>query len=157
MRNYGHYTHIERLEAFDLSLECPMSNGRVLVVDDDAHIRSTVRLVLQRAGYEVLVASNGQEAIALLAQSDSANSLNTVLCDLDMPNINGGELISHIHSQYPHIPIVVLSGATDEDYLDAIVRQGVSDWLRKPATNTDLIEKIRVAVRLNRLRKKSAD
>jgi CheY-like chemotaxis protein len=134
-----------------------MNNGCVLVVDDDAHIRSTVRLVLQRAGYEVLVASNAQEAIDLLAQSDSADSINTVLCDLDMPNINGGELISHVNSRYPNIPIVVLSGTTDDNFLDTIVRQGVSDWLRKPAPNTDLVEKIRVAVRLNGLRKKSTD
>jgi FixJ family two-component response regulator len=71
--------------------------------------------------------------------------------------MKGVELISHIHSQYPDIPIVVLTGTADEDYLDTIVRQGVSDWLRKPVTNTDLIEKIRVAVRLNGLRKKTRD
>jgi CheY-like chemotaxis protein len=134
-----------------------MSNGRVLIVDDDVALQNTIRLVLQRAGYEVLVASHGQEAVALLAQSDTTDTINTVLCDLDMPNMKGVELISHIHSQYPDIPIVVLTGTADEDYLDTIVRQGVSDWLRKPVTNTDLIEKIRVAVRLNGLRKKTRD
>jgi CheY-like chemotaxis protein len=132
-----------------------MLNGRVLVVDDDAFIQNTVRLVLQRAGYDVLLASNGEEAVALLAQRDSAATINTVLCDLDMPNMKGVELISHIHSQYPTIPIVVLSGTTDEDYLDAINRQGVSDWLRKPVTNATLLEKVRIAVRLNGLRKES--
>jgi CheY-like chemotaxis protein len=132
-----------------------MSSGRVLIVDDDVALLNTIRLVLQRAGYEVLVASHGQEAVALLAQNDTKDTINTVLCDLDMPNMKGVELISHIHSQYPDIPIVVLSGTADEDYLDAIVRQGVSDWLRKPVTNNDLIEKIRVAVRLNGLRKKT--
>jgi CheY-like chemotaxis protein len=126
-----------------------------MVVDDDAFIQNTVRLVLQRAGYDVLLASNGQEAVALLAQRDSADSINTVLCDLDMPNMKGVELISHIHSRYPTIPIVVMSGTTDEDFLDAIVRQGVSDWLCKPVTNATLLEKVRTAVRLNSLRKKS--
>ena len=134
-----------------------MNNGRVLVVDDDADTLKTVRLVLQRAGYEVQSASNGQEAVALLAQMDNADSINAVLCDLDMPNMNGVELISHVHSRYPNIPIVVLSGTTDDNFLDAIVRQGVSDWLRKPVTNADLLEKVRIAVRLNGLRKKGID
>jgi FixJ family two-component response regulator len=48
-----------------------------------------------------------------------------------------------------------MSGTTDEDFLDAIVRQGVSDWLCKPVTNATLLEKVRTAVRLNSLRKKS--
>ncbi len=130
-----------------------MTKGRVLVVDDSALILNTVRLVLEQAGYDVLLAHDGQEAVALLAQSDNADRINTVLCDLDMPNMKGSELISHLHAQYPNIPIVVLSGAADTDYLDAIIRQGVSDWLRKPATNATLLEKIRTAVRLNGLRK----
>ena len=130
-----------------------MIAGRVLVVDDDGFIRNTVRLVLQRAGYDVLLAADGQEAIGLLAQRHNPDSsINTVLCDLDMPNMGGVALINHIHSQYPNIPIVVLSGTTDESYLDAIIREGVSDWLRKPVTNAFLLEKIRVAVRLNGLR-----
>ena len=132
-----------------------MAYGRVLVVDDDPSILNTIRLVLQRARYDVLLASDGQQAIALLAESDSADSINTVLCDLDMPNMKGIELINHICSRYPSIPIVVLSGTTDENYLDAITRQGVSDWLRKPVTNAELLEKIRNAVRLNSLRKKN--
>ena len=114
----------------------------------------TVRLVLEQAGYDVLLAHDGQEAVvALLAQSDNADRINTVLCDLDMPNMKGSELTSHLHAQYPNIPIVVLSGAADTDYLDTIIRQGVSDWLRKTATNATLLEKIRTAVRLNGLRK----
>jgi CheY-like chemotaxis protein len=127
-----------------------------MVVDDDAFIQNTVRLVLQRAGYDVLLASNGQEAVALLAQRDSADSINTVLCDLDMPNMKGIELITHIHSQYPNISIVVLSGTTDEDFLDGISAQGVSDWLRKPVTNATLLARIRTAVRANEVRNETS-
>ena len=133
-----------------------MINGRVLVVDDDVFIRDTVRQVLQRAGYEALLAANGQEAITLLAQIDNADRINAVLCDLDMPNVKGVDLINHIYSQYPSIPIVVLSGTADEDYLAAITLEGVSDWLRKPVTNASLLEKIGIAVRLHCLRKKNS-
>jgi DNA-binding NtrC family response regulator len=130
-------------------------NGRILLVDDDASILNTVRVVLQRAGYDALLAHNGPEAMALLAQMGSADRINTVICDLDMPNMKGVELIGHIHSQYPHIPIVVLSGTTDDDFLDGITRQGVSDWLRKPVTNTALLAKVRTAVQRNELRKRT--
>ena len=133
-----------------------MSSGRVLIVDDDVALLNTIGLVLQRAGYEVLVASHGQEAVALLAQNDTTDTINTVLCDLDMPNMKGVELISHIHSQYPDIPIVVLSGTTDEDFLDAISAQGVSDWLRKPVTNATLLARIRTAVRANEVRNETS-
>lgn len=128
-----------------------MMNGRILVVDDDASILNAVGVVLQRAGYDVLLADNGSEAVALLSQRDNADRINTVICDLDMPNMKGVELMSHIHSQYPNIPIVILSGTTDDDFLDGITREGVSDWLRKPVTNRTLLAKVRTAVQRNEL------
>lgn len=133
-----------------------MVNGRILVVDDDASILNTVRVVLQRAGYDVLAAANGPEAVALLAHGNSADRINAVLCDLDMPDMKGIELITHIHSQYPNISIVVLSGTTDEDFLDGISAQGVSDWLRKPVTNATLLARIRTAVRANEVRNETS-
>ena len=71
-------------------------NSRVeylVVLDDNALVLNTVRLVLEQAGYDVLLAHDGQEAVALLAQSDNADRINTVLCDLDMPNMKGGGLM----------------------------------------------------------------
>lgn len=136
--------------------ESPHVAGKVLVVDDDASIRETVRMVLQRAGYEVLSASNGQEAITLMQQGDHATTVNTVLCDLDMPSVNGQALIAHLHAQYPAIPITVMSGADAFTFTEAVVKQGVTDWIRKPASRDAVLDKVRVAVRLHKLRRNDA-
>ncbi|HET8580718.1 MAG TPA: response regulator [Nitrospiraceae bacterium] len=133
-----------------------MTLERILIVDDEAHIRETVRLILERAGYNVLLAANGQEAISLMEQGDHANTVKTLLCDLDMPEINGSTLIAHFRSCYPTIPILVLSGTSAAEFTEAIAQQGVLDWIRKPATRETIIEKVRGAVKLCGLRKKDA-
>ena len=126
----------------------------ILVVDDDVNIRDTIRMVLSRAGYGVLCASNAREAITLMKEDDKAGGVSALLCDLNMPEMGGTELIAHFNNHYPGIPIVVLSGASDREFLDAIVQKGVSDWIRKPATKDTILEKIRVAVGLHELRTK---
>lgn len=126
--------------------------GVILVVDDDAAIHDTIRMVLSRAGYGVIGASNARDAIALMREGDQAGGVSVLLCDLNMPEMGGAELITHFNDHYPRIPIVVLSGAPDLEFLDAIVRKGVSDWIRKPATKDTILEKVRVAVRLHELR-----
>jgi FixJ family two-component response regulator len=69
-----------------------------------------------------------------------------------MPNVNGRELIDHFRRQFPSIPIIVLSGASDAAFLDGIVQEGVCDWLRKPVTREILLEKLRKAANLYELR-----
>jgi FixJ family two-component response regulator len=136
------------------SQEGRMNHGRILVVDDDAGVRDSIRLVLAKAGYDVLIATNGQEALDLMEHDTNAASVSTLLCDLEMPHMSGTELIGVFHPRYPTIPIIVLSGADAVPYTDAIVKQGVSDWIRKPATSEMLLEKVRVGVRLHALRQK---
>jgi len=125
--------------------------GTVLIVDDDASIRDTARLVLAREGYGVLTASDGHTAIELMSTSE-AGKVCALLCDLEMPNVSGKELIDHFRIHFPSIPIIVLSGASGTVFLDGIVQQGVCDWLRKPVTREVLLETVRTAVNLYALR-----
>ncbi len=67
--------------------------------------------------------------------------------------MDGDAVISHFHTHHPMIPILVLSGATPTQFLDAVGHKGVGDWIRKPATNEAVLEKVRVAVHLYELRK----
>jgi len=126
--------------------------GTVLIVDDDASVRDTARLVLAREGYGILTASDGHTAIELMASSESAAKVCTLVCDLEMPNVCGRELIQHFRRQFPNIPIIILSGASDATFLDGIVQEGVCDWLRKPVTREALLEKVRTATNLYALR-----
>ena len=125
----------------------------ILIVDDDEDIRNALQLVLRKAGYHPLLAGSGPQAIDLMKQEHHASSVAVVLCDLEMPGMDGTAVIAHFRSHYPLIPIVVLSGATPTQFLDAVGQQGVGDWIRKPATNDAVLEKVRGAVHLYEIRK----
>jgi two-component system, response regulator YesN len=126
--------------------------GTILIVDDDAGIRDTARLVLAREGYGILTASDGMIAMQLMESGDSAAKVCTLLCDLEMPNMGGIALIEYFRKHFPDIPILVMSGASDTVFLDGIVQQGVCDWLRKPVPREALVEKVRTAANLFALR-----
>lgn len=125
----------------------------ILVIDDDADIRNALQLVLKRAGYHTLLAEGGHAAIELMKQTDQAAAVAVILCDLEMPGMDGASVIAHFRTHHPMIPIVVLSGAAPAQFLDAIGQSGVGDWIRKPATNEAVLEKVRGAVHLFELRK----
>jgi CheY-like chemotaxis protein len=127
--------------------------GTVLIADDDASVRDTARLVLAREGYEILTAPDGHAAIQLMSIHEVALKVCALLCDLEMPQMGGKELINHFRMHFPLIPIIVLSGASDEVYLEGIAQEGVCNWLRKPFTREALVEKVRTASNLFRLRK----
>jgi CheY-like chemotaxis protein len=130
-----------------------MVQHSILIIDDDADIRNALQLVLRRAGYNPLLADGGQAAIQLMKQSDHAAAVAAVLCDLEMPGMDGASVIAHFRTHHPLIPIVVLSGAAPAQFLDAVAQQGVGDWIRKPATNEAVLEKVRGAVHLFEVRK----
>lgn len=126
--------------------------GTVLIVDDDASVRDTARLALAREGYRILTASDGYTAVELMSMKDIATNVCALLCDLEMPNMSGKELIDHFRLHFPSTPIILVSGASDEVYLEGIAQEGVCDWLRKPFTREALLEKVRTASHLFALR-----
>jgi two-component system chemotaxis response regulator CheY len=116
--------------------------GRVLVVDDEPDIRKVVRMTLQKAGYEVLEAENGEKAIEVINSGENRLLLDVVICDIRMPKINGAEAIAYFRSNYPRVPLIVLTGFPDTDMATSFLRQGVVDYLVKPVEG----EKLRSAV-----------
>lgn len=118
------------------------TNGRVLVVDDEPDIRKVVRLSLQKAGYEVIEAENGEKAIEAINQGENRLLLDVVICDIRMPKVNGVEAIAYFRANYPRVPLIVLTGFPDTDMATSLLRQGVVDYLVKPIEG----EKLREAV-----------
>ncbi len=118
------------------------TNGRVLVVEDEPDIRRVVRLSLQKAGYEVIEAENGEKAIEAINQGENRLLLDVVICDIRMPKINGVEAIAYFRANYPRVPLIVLTGFPDTDMATSLLRQGVVDYLIKPVEG----EKLREAV-----------
>ena len=83
------------------------SRHQVLIVEDDAAVRNSLVMLLKLSGYEVAIASNGVEALALLKKRLPA----VMLSDLDMPEMSGIDLFSKVRLQFPKVSLVAMSGA----------------------------------------------
>ncbi|HKW86204.1 MAG TPA: response regulator [Nitrospiraceae bacterium] len=120
--------------------------GRVLVVDDEEIVRKPIREQLAKAGYEVVEAEDGHQAIKRLNEGENPLMVDTILCDIRMPKMNGTDAIAYFRSQYPGVPIVVLTGYPDVELAVSLMRQGVKDYLVKPVTKDDLLPVIKRSV-----------
>lgn len=116
----------------DLLFGALTGNGRVLVVDDEPIVRTLIRMTLEKAGYDVVEAENGENAIEAINAGENPLVLDTVICDIRMPKINGVEAINYFQREYPHVPIIVLTAYPDTDMAVSFMRRGVADYLVKP-------------------------
>jgi len=123
-----------------------MALGNVLVVDDEADIRKMVKMTLTKAGYNVIDAEDGEKGIAAV-KSGGGFSLSTIICDLAMPKVSGMEAIAYFRSQYPSVPVIVLSGTGTVDKASALFKQGVVEFLAKPVEPEKLIAAVHKAVK----------
>ena len=105
-----------------------LQKNHVLVVDDEELYRRAIERVLRRVGFDVLMARDSVEALQLIA----AQPVDLVLCDIQMPGINGLELVRQIHDVEPDLPCIVMTGYnTPENSLEAL-RAGAFWYLEKP-------------------------
>ena len=123
-----------------------MGLGRVLVVDDEADVRKSVRLILTKAGYDVVEAENGEKGIAAIKADGNALLVDTIVCDLYMPKVNGAEAIGYFREQFPSVPVIVLTGKPDVPNTAALFKQGIVDYLVKPVEAEKLTASVHKAV-----------
>lgn len=109
---------------------------KLLVVDDEAGIRMTVRMCLEGAGYTIYEAADGAEAL----EKAQRYAPNLVLLDLAMPVMDGMSVLADIRNILPHYPIKVIVATAHGSVKTAIeaMRLGASDFLEKPFTPDDL-------------------
>ena len=119
-------------------------SGLILVVDDEAPVRDLARAVLERYGYSVLTAENGQAAVALFRRN--ADTIAAVLLDLTMPVMSGGEAFRLMSEIRPDIPIVISSGYGESAVRDQFT-SALAGVIRKPYTVSELREKIAAVLR----------
>lgn len=122
-----------------------MSLGRILVVDDEADIRQSVRLILTKAGYDVIEAEDGEEGVKQAKSGDNPLMLNAIICDLQMPNLGGMEAIPFFRAQFPSCPVIVLSGTGTVENLSILFKQGVIEFLSKPVEPELLLAAVKKA------------
>jgi PAS domain S-box-containing protein len=122
----------------------PAAARTILVVDDEAIVRATARKMLERAGHQVLLAENGQQAVELFRKR--APEISLVLLDLTMPGMGGEETARFLRTVRHDVPILVLSGYPEEDVSRRFGATRVAGFLRKPFTSAQLAERIKAAL-----------
>ena len=122
-------------------------NGRLLVVDDEESLRITTAAILEKEGYTVDTASSGDEAIALLDQTD----YDLVLTDLHMEGGDGLSVLNQIRQHSPLTISVVLTGFASVESAIAALQEGAYDYLVKPCDIDSMKHTIRRGVEHRRL------
>lgn len=102
----------------------------ILTVDDSASMRQVISFALQSAGYDVIEAGDGTEAVSKLNRA-----VHMVITDLNMPEMDGIELIRYIRTQSPHkhIPILMLTTESQPQKKEAAKAAGATCWMVKPS------------------------
>ena len=119
-----------------------MTLQRLLVVDDEPQIQSMLRIALGSAGYDVLPATTGREAIRLAASSTP----DAIILDLGLPDMDGKDVLRDIR-QFSKVPVIVLSARDREAEKVAALDLGADDYLEKPFGVGELLARLRAAAR----------
>jgi two-component system, chemotaxis family, chemotaxis protein CheY len=108
-----------------------MSNKTVLIVDDSLTVRQQVSLALKSSGYEILEACDGVEGVAAVREHAE---IAMILCDLNMPRMNGLELLETIKGDAvgPPVPVVMLTTDGSPELIARAKRAGARGWIVKP-------------------------
>ena len=113
--------------------------AKLLIVDDEKHIREGLEKALTMDGYDVELASDGQVAMDLITEGD----IDLVITDLKMPNLSGEELMKETIERFPYLPVIILTGhGTIENAVEAM-RNGAYDYITKPLN----IDKLSIIVK----------
>ncbi len=118
-----------------------VGNERVLVVEDEELVRIFVKRVLEDAGYEVLTACDGEEALEMVEGLDAPADL--VLTDVVMPRMKGPELAERLSTISPETAVLFMSGYIDNREVSEKLADHADAILRKPFSTTELRERVR--------------
>ena len=119
-----------------------MSKGKILVVDDESKIVSTVHAYLEREGYQVLEANNGRQALEIFRQKQP----DLIVLDLMLPEIDGLEVCRQIR-RYSDVPIIMLTARQEDADKLVGLEIGADDYVTKPFSPRELVARVRVVLR----------
>jgi PAS domain S-box-containing protein len=127
--------------------------AKILVVDDESRIRDACKLVLGEQGFEVSLASDGDQGVAMIQKEH----FDVILVDLMMPGLSGLEVLSFVREKHPHTVVIVITGyATLEHSIEAM-KKGAFDFIPKPFTPEQLRTVVAKAIKYNRALQDIAD
>lgn len=123
------------------------ANAKVLVVDDEETIRGVLKRALVDDGYQVSVASGGQQALDALSQSD----IEVMLLDIRMPGLSGLEVLGKAHDQWPDTSVIMVTAIADVHTAVGVMKQGAYDYIAKPFDLNEVTTTVHRALERRRL------
>jgi DNA-binding NtrC family response regulator len=121
--------------------------GTILIVDDEEIVRRAAQTALERYGYTVVTAEDGEEAIEIFRRI--RDEVEIVLLDLSMPVMGGEECLERLQLLQPTIPVILSSGFDEVEAVRHFEERGLAGFIQKPYTGRQLAEKVRAALALS--------
>jgi two-component system chemotaxis response regulator CheY len=115
----------------------------ILIVDDSASLRRVVQIALTGAGYEVIEASDGKDALAKIAKL-GGKKLHLIISDVNMPNMNGIEFVTEVKKDpaYKFTPVIMLTTESEDAIKQEGRLAGAKAWIVKPFNPTQMINAV---------------
>ena len=121
--------------------DAPRTGALVLVVDDEPHVRSVAKRILEKAGHRVMVAEDGEVALSIARESP----VQVALVDATMPGMSGAQVLAALAEVRPGLPLVLMSGYARDEVREAAQR-AAAGFVAKPFTPDDLRQAVRAAL-----------
>ena len=127
--------------------------SKILIIEDEESIRRVLKKVLidENQSFKIIEACDGVQAIDMV----KSNKLDLILCDIKMPKKDGIEVLQFLMSDYPEIPVIMISGHGDLETAVESMRLGAFDYISKPPDLNRLLNSVRAALKNNIFRKKN--
>jgi PAS domain S-box-containing protein len=124
---------------------------KILIVDDEARMRDSLKVLLSNEGYNIQTGCNGREAIECL----NKDSYDIVLLDMIMPDMNGYQVMDFIKGRHPDTPVIIMTGHASVDSAVECLKSGAHDYLRKPFDFEQLLARVKNAIDQIKLKKEN--
>jgi DNA-binding response OmpR family regulator len=114
--------------------------SRIVIVDDEPHICEALQDSLRADGYDVIAAHDGETALALIALEAHRGPITGAILDMEMPVVDGIEMLRRLRRQYPNLPILMISANHDRKISDEVIGVGANAYLAKPFDRKQLVQ-----------------
>ena len=125
-----------------------MQPKKILIAEDEAYMRGTLELIVERMGHIPLCVDNGKDALETILHHEISNTpIDLLLCDIQMPGMTGTELISTLRKRNSAITTIVITGYGEKDLIVQLMQLGCRDFIDKPFLPEQIEERIEVLVK----------
>jgi two-component system, cell cycle sensor histidine kinase and response regulator CckA len=127
-----------------VSSDAPGGTETILVVEDEEMLRDLLKMALEKKGYSVITAADGEEAV--LKYSNAEQEIHLVLSDFGLPKVNGDQVYYTLKEIHPSVKMILASGYLEPAQKNEIMSAGVTDFIQKPYLLNEVLQKIRQAI-----------